>query len=174
MLKRKYNGSTVSVKVLNKHGQKGTKLVSEAISWLSVHKKFSGEVYFCFDDDSQSQEGLVKSLRLAKRHHIQIIYSKICFEVWLLLHFQEATSLVPWLEKRWLFDSLSTKLEVDHYEKLKSTDFTVNYEDKIIAANFNCQLLTKNRKLSPEIILETRPYTNLNMAIAKIFEITSF
>lgn len=175
MLKRKYNGSTVSVKVINKHGQKGTKLISEAVNWILDHKKkIDGEVYVCFDDDSQKQDELLSSLKLAREHQIQIIYSKVCFEVWLLLHFQPATSLMPWLEKQWLFDSLSKELAVDHYEKLKATDLTAHYEDRIITADTNCQLLTKDQDLSSKVILDQVPYTNLNLAITKIFEIDSF
>ena len=175
MLKQRYHGGNVKVKIQNKTGQKAVKLVDEASSWRKNHRNFEGDLYVCFDDDDQDKQLLLASYRQAQRQQIQMIYSNVCIEAWLLMHFIPVQgNLDNWRQKAWLYHQLEQQLKIQNYPAHKGEDLTIQYEDRIIYADRHCRQLTGNRQLNGDIILQNQVYTNFNQAIKTIFEIDQF
>lgn len=175
MLRRRYHGANVTVKIQNKTGQKGSKLVNEALAWRRANAKNTAEIFVCFDDDWQSTAELLASYRLAKKQGIGIIYSDICLEAWLLLHFRTVRQInANWLQKKWLFHQLAGCLGIQKYQRQKARDFTMIYEERLIHACQQGHLLTKGHRLDGDAFAKKLPYTNFHQGIQTIFELQTF
>ncbi|ANZ62370.1 hypothetical protein AYR62_03175 [Secundilactobacillus paracollinoides] len=173
MLQQKYNGSGIKLKLRNENGQKGNKLVNEAIVWRNAQGNgFSGSIYVCFDDDSQDKDSLVTALQTANHHHINVIFSKINVEVWLLRHFRPIETTEKWLEKTWLYQRLTETLQLKkRYESYKGQDIAYKYEDYVQDAATNCAAFFGETALDSSVFYTNRPFTNFNHSIRDIFSI---
>lgn len=175
MLRQRYHGGNVKVKIQNKSGLKAVTLVDEAISWLANHRAFTGDAYVCFDNDDQSEELLIKSFNRARKNNIHMIYSDICIEDWLLMHFTPVQGGPSnWRQKSWLFRQLEKHLNIADYPGHKGSDLTAWYEDRILDADRYCRQLTGNRPLDGAVLGKKQVYTNFNQAIRGIFELETF
>ncbi|MDV7693979.1 RloB family protein [Pediococcus parvulus] len=170
MLKQRYNGGNIKIKLINSHGQKGTKLLQEAIKWRKSNSSSLSQLYICFDNDHQPTDLLINTLKLAESENIRIIYSNICFEVWLLLHFHKIENETNWLNSEWLYLNFGNILGLENYEKSKGQDLSSYFEDRILTADRNCQNYTHNHNLTNSVFYKNLPYTNLNQEIRHIFQ----
>lgn len=115
------------------------------------------EIWAVFDRDLHAD--IDKALSMAKANHINVGYSNICFEFWILLHFEKSTKpfvtcadVIRVLKSRYL---TNYEKKANHYEILSS-----KMSD---ALNNNNWLLNKHWKheLNGSIPKELNPYTNV-------------
>ena len=70
------------------------KIVSDAVTssqHLELDHKDGDLVFAVFDTDFGKRSQLNEARRIAKQHHVGVIMSNPCFEVWILLHFRYST-----------------------------------------------------------------------------------
>lgn len=95
MLRRKYHGVNVHAVKLNikSVGSLGFKLIESAISTNKnlSRKSTVDKTYVIFDRDSLTDSDLIKCSKLALKNNIEIMFSSINFEIWILLHFEFLT-----------------------------------------------------------------------------------
>ncbi|WP_283596390.1 RloB family protein [Ligilactobacillus aviarius] len=110
MLNQKYNGSNIKIKNLGK-GQ------LEFVNDVIKHHKYdkADEVYAAFDADDMNNQEIDKCFKQCSINGINILFSNVCFEVWLLLHYE-------YFDMDYTRDILYQKLE-KHMKLNKYTDF---------------------------------------------------
>ncbi|QNQ83770.1 RloB domain-containing protein [Lactobacillus sp. PV037] len=160
MLKRKYRGSNVKVKVIAAD-LSGKKLVEKAIKKMKHDKVQRG--YIVFDRDEHSKQELQEVQSLASKNNIGVVFSSIDFEVWILLHFEFITRAYS---RKELEDKLSgEKYFNTNYRQFKGDSYEDFLFDRIENAVKNAKLLykTHNNWISDD------PFTNIHLFIDEIF-----
>lgn len=111
MLNQKYNGSNIKIKNLGK-GQ------LEFVNDVIKHHKYdqADEVYAAFDADDMDNQEIDKCFKQCSINGINILFSNVCFEVWLLLHYE-------YFNMDYTRDILYQKLEKHMELNIKYTDF---------------------------------------------------
>lgn len=174
MLTNKYRRITINTKRISvKTKVMGKKspihIVQEAIktyqhdqSKFQIHK-----CYVVFDNDLADISEIQKAIKLARENNIEIIYSNISFDIWVLLHYKEVNK---YLSKENLYEELKKEMRVKSYEDLKGTDLSSYIEDRIqLAYNNACKNENMNETLQRSI--STNPYTNVHHYIKEIFQV---
>lgn len=169
MISKKYN-SSMNVKVTVKPtGFQGTNLLNfakKSISGLSAQEKKNLEsVYIIFDRDDLSHENIEQTISNARKSEIKIGYSNICFELWLVSHFESINSFT---DRNKLYQKLETYLDCTQYERIHKADYNLvcNFEDYISNAILNCNELPDLN----QTMINTNPYTNIGKIIQDIYK----
>jgi len=170
MLRRKYRGGNVQthqvgLEIESMNSMKGTKIITEIIDKVRFlkRKRQVNFVFAVFDRDDLSNEDIQRSLALAKKNNIKVIFSSTNFEVWILLHFQ-------FFSRAYSKDDLNRILsDLEHFNKDYSTFKGSEYDqylfDKVSTAIRNArQLYKKNDNL-----LLDNPFVNIQDYIKEIF-----
>ena len=96
LIKRKYSAVNIKSKLKVKTCRRqGEALVEYAVSCIRSMGKAERDnydlFYVMYDKDEQTTESIENAVRCAQRHRpeIKTIFSNECFELWLLLHFEE-------------------------------------------------------------------------------------
>lgn len=144
-------------------------IVREAIKTYQ-HDQSKFEIHQCyvaFDNDLAEENEIHKAINLARENNIEVIYSNISFDLWILLHYQEVTR---YLNKQNIYHELSKVMGVQSYEHLKGTDLSSYIEDRIQIAYNNA---SKNSNMNKKVIesITTNPYTNVHHYIKEIFQV---
>ncbi len=118
-------------------------------------KKSDFSVWAIFDRDNHS--GLEMSFQKAKSKNIKIIYSSICFEYWILLHYSRTTR--PFYNCNELINYIKTNYNSD-FEK--RNNLFIELEENIEVAILNGKWLVEQvMNVNPNSeIYELNPYTN--------------
>ena len=114
--------------------------------------------YVMYDKDEQTTESIENAVRCAQRHRpeIKTIFSNECFELWLLLHFEEVNR---YMTRENLYGRLEKVLHLkDSYRNFKGAEVCKYLEEKVAIAFQN----TNKNWLSPleEMKINENPYTN--------------
>lgn len=169
LLRKKYNASmyvTVKVKPTGLQGMTLLNYAKNSISNLSTQAKKDIEaVYIIFDKDDLSVKNVENTILNAQKDDIKIGYSNICFELWLLSHFEKLTSFI---DKKKLYQKLESYLQCDQYEEKHKDDYDLmcHFEDNISNALINCKAFPELNQIS----VGTNPYTNMGNVIRDIFK----
>ncbi|SEM13357.1 RloB-like protein [Paenisporosarcina quisquiliarum] len=146
---------TVKIKVRGV-GQSSSNLVDYADKFVSRKNNIKA-VWVVFDKDDLTNKQIQDAYSDAKSKNINIAFSNINFEIWLLLHFEKLNFPTPFI-KNTVYSKLEKHLNIKDYEKKHKSDVRLiqdiadNYR---IAISNNENLLLKTK--SP---LNT-PYTNI-------------
>lgn len=170
MLNRKYRTSaTVKVNIASVSKQ-GLALLNFALNKLNSlpksERKAIEQIYLIFDKDDVSVNEMETILDRIKAsiYDIEIGFSNVCFEVWLLYHFDRN---VPKTKKD-VFKRIEDNLKCTQYEKKHKNDIKLllQLEDKVKVALEN----TEKFPIFSIANFDTNPYTNLGYLIKKIYD----
>ncbi|MDR2407412.1 MAG: RloB family protein [Bacteroidales bacterium] len=129
-------------------------------------------VWVVFDKDDFG-ENYSDAVRLAEQSHIKVAYSNICFELWLLLHFQEQTTLI---KRAKLTELLRRQWEEVIGSTIERKDQVKHFPYGIIREHGNRELAIKraenlyNRATQklPESPWEINPVTNVYQLVTEL------
>lgn len=160
MLKQKYRSTNVKIEIVDA-GLSGKKLVEKAIK-SRKHKKFDA-VYVVFDRDDHKKEELRACSKLAKTNNVNIIFSSIDFEIWILMHFEP---VMKSYQRDHLFDKLSgSKYFNQDYRNFKGSSYKQYLFDNVDKAMHNAdELYAQNSNM-----ISDNPYTNFHNGIRQLF-----
>lgn len=165
MLSQKYNARNVHSQRLNikSLGESGEKLISEAR--LKARNNNVHQIYVVFDKDDKSIDEVKRCEKLAGRYNIKILFSSICFEIWILMHFEPVMRSYT---RRQLVNKLSTKKYFNqNYEKFKGSSYRPYLYDKIQQANENAKKLEQIHNNMDR----DDPFTNIHKYLKEIFNV---
>lgn len=139
MLGRKYSSSNVEI-VCFKKGE--LSCIKDAITHIEKNKKTEFEKYIAIDADKMSNVCIDQCYKLCRDNDITILFSNVCFEVWILSHYiklnidQECT-------KDWLYSMLESKMDIESYPRFKGNDYDPYIWDDIQQACLNIEKLNE-------------------------------
>lgn len=169
MLQQKYHSYNVSVRrpiKIKSVGRSGKSLIRDAMKDPEINKHDA--VYVVFDRDEHPLQELQDCQKLIANTNIKIIFSSICFEIWLLMHFEPVNRAY---DREKLFQKLSgSKYFGLEYKKVKGDKFTKirrSLIDKVAIAKNNADELYKRNN----DWLRDDPFTNVNCYLKEIFQV---
>lgn len=164
MLRRKYNSSNVEIECLEE-GE--LNCIKDAITHIEKEKKTKFEKYIAIDADKMSNIDIDQCYKLCKENDIKILFSNVCFEVWILSHYiklnadQECTA-------NWLYSKLKLKMDIESYQRFKGDDYTNYIYDNIQQACSNIEKLNEEYKKQGIVNLKYHnPYTSISYEVLK-------
>lgn len=154
---KKYK-SIYDVKVVFNNGD-----VYSLIKFATKYTCDANQVWCVFDIDNSFEEGrLEQAVKLAKKNNIELAYSNIAFETWLLFHFEnytrkmDANQCIEELDKI-LVDLHASKYEKNNKELLKKF-FVPEIKTAVNNAKINYQNhVLKNRNLAQDEFWKCNP-----------------
>lgn len=154
MLKRKYHGGKlIKIKCIGE-GADGCVRFAINDTENGVSKK-----YVVCDVDDHTNQDIDSLLRMGKKHKINILFSNVCFEVWVLSHYELLSSDVN-LERGELYRRLENHMNIENYIKFKGNKYDDYLYDKVQIAARNIDLLrTKIVGDNPQY---NNPYTSIS------------
>lgn len=175
MVKRKHSKSNVKVRT-EAMSKSHISLVEKVIS--KEKKEKNDIVVVVFDYDGNDVNNIQQAIALANNHNYYIFYTNYCFELWLLLHFEDLktkSNLLPLV----LNQKLEQYCEVELWNNYKNEKFPdiQNYFEydienaiqnafKLPNGNVNIQLVNQ------PYVIQQNPYTNIQHDIKKVFNIS--
>ncbi len=170
ILNSKYRTVNVHVtdhpKVIPVVGQgQAIQLIEYAKKSLSTAARFKGldidQVYIVFDKDDLTRTQLDMAFSLADANDYKILFSNECFDLWVLLHYEDCNR--P-LSRKEIYRKLTTLMSSINYEKCKADEdlFAKALKNRIHLAMAN----------SSNSLFKTRhenPYTNAREIIHEIY-----
>lgn len=171
MLKQKYHQSNVSVNSrrsikVKSMARSGKALLHDVLEDPKLN--IQDKIYLVFNRDEHSQQELLECFDLAQKskYDITILFSNICFEVWILMHFEPVTAAYS---RPQLFKKLSGKKYFnEEYSRNKGQKINI-LRDKISIAVKNADRISCPADKSTKIIKKD-PYTNVNLYLKEIFQ----
>ncbi|TYW05592.1 RloB domain-containing protein [Listeria monocytogenes] len=165
-LRQKYSRRNVEVKTVTGSGQ-AYELVEYTIKTINnrgkAFKKSIKKTYVVFDKDEIEATKIQKAFKLASKNDINICFSNINFDLWLLLHFQELQKERV-IEVKKLNDNLAEVLNIANWcEHKASPKICEKLTDKIQQAFNNWEKIKENNK-------ENNPYTDVPKMLQEIFQ----
>lgn len=159
MLKRKYHGGKlIKIKSVNE-GADGCVRFAINDTEKSVSKK-----YVVCDVDDHTNQDIDSLLKMSKKHKIDILFSNVCFEVWILSHYESLSSDVS-LERGELYRRLENHMDIENYVRFKGNKYDDYLYDKVQIAARNVDLLrTKINGDNPQYC---NPYTSISGDLLK-------
>ncbi len=126
------------------------------------------EVWAVFDKDQHAN--LANAIKMAKDNDIKVAFSNICFEFWILLHFEKSTKpfrtcdeVIKYIRQN--YDQEYSKKN-DHFERLKDKiEFAIHNNHWLIEKHWKFEL--QNGKPFYEI----NPYTNVYSLVEFLLEL---
>ncbi len=160
-----FKGKKVEVAVIDSKKNTGRELVKEA----KKHKEFPEDsLWVVYDKDGYTLHA--ETFITARDNNINIGFSSISFEYWILLHYEYTTysftkcnEVISYMKKKKYIDYSKSSLEI--------FDFT---KDKLSTAITHARRIkVHQKKVNPEStpIYEYNPYTNLDELIEEIFKL---
>ncbi len=170
MLKQKYHATNVQtakleIKAMSKSGEA---LINAAVQQAKVAKRQLTQIYVVFDRDDKTDAEIRHCQKLAAKKGIKILFSSVCFEIWILMHFQVISR--PY-EKQELFKLLSGRKYFNQpYVKFKGTAYNDYLWDRVgMAVAHADQLSIEQTRMDHD-----NPYTNLHDGVKQIFKQTVY
>ena len=161
----KFAGEKVEVKVIDTRKNTGKELVKEA----KKIKEFSmDEAWVVYDMNGYTKHP--ETFSIAKNSKINIAFSAISFETWILLHFKYTSK--AFLKSEDLIKYINKNNYINYHKD--SQDIYIKTRDKIDTAIKNAIQLQKNQiKGNPEgtAVYLFNPYTNINELLDAIYKL---
>lgn len=166
MLKQKYRSTNIQIKIFAAD-LSGKRLVEKAISTNNYKKQFD-QIYVVFDRDEHSRQELYECKKLAKKNKINIIFSSIDFEIWILMHFEPVFRSYTREE---LVKRLSGKDYFNQdYRRFKGNSYRNYIFDNVQDAVDNANSLYDKKS----DWINDDPFTNVQIYLPKIFNRDNF
>ena len=163
MLCQKYNAGNVHAQRIKVDalGESGKKLIVEAAKKGRYFHQ--NHIYVVFDRDEKTDEELWACQKLAKKQNVTILFSSICFEIWILMHFE---SVMRAYTRKQLFTKLSGPNYFDQdYIAFKGSSYRRFIYDRVGFAIKNAKrLYARNHEMATN-----NPYTDIHLALGRIF-----
>lgn len=175
MLSRKYSKSTVtskriSVKTKVMGNKNPLNLVKEAIRTLEHDRKKNNVdlAYVVFDNDCHKDEEISTAMQLAKKNKLEVVYSNITFDLWILLHFEQVNR---YMTKQNIYEKLSGIFNVESYQnELKGKDISRYLEDLVIVADRNAgKIISDISDIC--VCIKLNPFVNIHKHIKNIYRV---
>lgn len=166
MLKQKYHQSNVSVNSRLPIKVKSMALLHDVLEDPKLN--IQDKIYLVFDRDEHDNEELLKCFDQARKlkYDITILFSSICFEIRLLMHFEPVHTAY---DRERLFSKLSGKQYFnEEYSRNKGQKINI-LRDKVSTAVKNANRISSPNDEATKIIKED-PYTNVNLHLKDIFQ----
>jgi len=161
-IKQLLRASTIKIKVRGV-GESSSNLVDYAYRAVSREKNV-GSVWVVFDRDALSPNEIQTAYKSAKMKGIDVAFSNINFEIWLLLHFESLICPTP-LTNKSLYSKLEKYLNVKNYERdHKSNVKLINS----IADNYKTAIKNNLMLLDQSSSMFVTPYTDIVKLIHSI------
>ena len=170
MLKRKYNAKSVEPQCVKTQvgACSAVQLVNYAVAYTS-RKKFDS-IYVIYDRDDLKDEQVIDALKLAKENGIITIYSNVCFELWVLLHYVTVNS---YMNRKELYGKLKECMKLDcSYRSIKGEKVSDYLFDLVATALKNANQLSNDSNTAKNI--NCNPYTNIHHYIKDIFQVDRY
>lgn len=163
MLNQKYRASNIKTKrvKIDSIGESGIRLIEAARKKADyLHQE---QVYAVFDRDEKTNDELLRCKKLAKKLKVKILFSSICFEIWILLHFE---NVMRDYTREELFTKLSgEKYFGSDYTRFKGSSYRQFLFDRVqIAINNAGTLYGKHNDM-----IKDSPYTNIYSELENIY-----
>lgn len=162
MLRQKYNASNIHAErvKIEAMAESGERIIDAA--WRKGSRLHQDQIYVVFDRDAKTDEELARCHKIAKRKNVKILLSSICFEIWILMHFEKVMRSYTTAQ---LFRKLSKSAYFgQNYNRFKGSDYQLIY-DNVGQAVTNAQLLYKQH----DNMIKDDPYTNIHIGLHEIF-----
>lgn len=173
MLIEKYNRKNVKAERVNitvLGGLKGMALLRKAQATLQMKGKNKIDaVYVIFDRDDLRTEQLQACDKYAKEHGIRIMFSSICFEIWILMHYQKINHVFSAKELNQVLSGESF-FNLD-YAKFKGKPYDDFLFDRVNTAKKNGDELLKAKAGK---WYQYDSYTNISECLNEIFAVDTF
>jgi len=159
---RRNPNNRIEVKVIDTKKNTAKELVQEA----KKHREFNGdELWVVFDKDGYTKHA--EAFDCARANNIKIAFSSICFEYWILLHYEYTTQpfsccdeLVHYMDKRYQIGYEKSDQETYSKTKCKIAVAKKNAE--------NCRKYQFDGNPANTQVYEMNPYTNIDELIKAI------
>jgi len=156
-IRQKFPGMTL-IKVEKATKYTPVQLVEEAL--VSKQKEPDGEVVYDREGTTKYSDALHTEARQKASTHIKIALSNVCFEVWLLLHFQ--ATVAPYSNYEDLKRRSQLKKHIPNYEKADKREYS---DAEITAARKNAKRMNTTTKAGADRSWQQchqwNPYTNV-------------
>ncbi|HFI0351091.1 TPA: RloB family protein [Streptococcus suis] len=119
------------------------------------------DIILIVDKDNTEIEKLIKLEELCRDSNFNLVFSNICFELWLLLHFESVTR---YMEINDLARKLSQQIGKKYSKTDKRTIGNISKQYKVALSNSTYMKAIKND-------FSKNPYTNVNVFLEKFFNI---
>jgi len=171
MLNEKYNTHNVHVdgvtNVICEDGQCTAKaLVEYAVSKLDKDSKYKKKEVILkiivFDKDDLEWYQIEEAIRLAYKEGFEVLFTNVCFEYWLLRHYE---NIEKYFERPELYKKLSKHMNFKDYEDHKA-DPEIK---RILRDRVNIAMKLTCKDFSYQSI-KTNPYTNAPLIIRTIYD----
>ena len=164
MLRKRYRSNNVEIISLGR-GQNGC--VIGAISHIKTNKKENFEKYIVFDADAMTNNQIDQCFNLCKKNNINILFSNVCFEVWILSHYIKLNTDQK-CTKAWLYSLLESKMNIKSYPNFKGNDYSPYIQDNIQQACSNVEKLSKEYREQGVVDLRYHnPFTFISDEVLK-------
>ncbi|MED4699634.1 RloB family protein [Lysinibacillus capsici] len=172
MLKRKYRGGNVHVEPHKSKRTNAYGVVHSAIN--SPHISGAKKVYAIFDKDRNTIQELTNALNAANQNGIDVGYSNISFDLWVLMHFEKVDSyktqpnIIQKLNKHFK----CTSYEDDMKNNAKIGDYLSDKVNNAISNSLDSPHLNQTGNLIN--FLSKNPFHNIHNVVEDIFKISKF
>ncbi|GAA0609743.1 RloB family protein [Virgibacillus siamensis] len=145
-------------------GKSQMALLDAAKAKIKNNKRDIVSSWVVFDKDDVTREQIEKTSKKAKERSIKVGFTNICFELWLLMHFQKVGNPI---DKKQLYRALESYLEITNYEKLKG-DWELIEK---IAYKYKTAIKNNKKLFSSQSDKFTNPYSNIFEILEEIEEL---
>lgn len=155
--------------------KEGESMRADAVSLVKIakrerEKKNYDEVWAVFDKDGYTKHK--EAFSYAKKHGVNLAFSSIAFEHWILLHYQQnrtafpkSQNVIDYLEQAGYFTGYSKKADISIYPRLQSLTKTA-----IENAAWLRMEMAKNLAACENKIYELNPYTTVDELVMKLLD----
>lgn len=162
--KRNFTGVNVNIYQPQDFSPLG--LVKEALEEKKSAKREKNPydtVWVCFDHDGHAN--ITEALQLAHQKNIKAIFSNICFEYWVLLHFQDTTKLFR------KCNEIIRHIKANHNSNYEKTDN--NFKVLKDSTDIAIKRAKKNRRNIPpgQNKLTYSAYTDVDKLVEYLFDL---
>lgn len=151
--------SNISVKA-KEVSQSASALVNEAIR---ARKISPYEVYVVFDKDNNTNQAIEQAISLARRNNIGVAFTNVCFELWLLLHYEKV--FVNSLSHSRLYSKINGHINIQDYKNRKGDQAIIHK----IAENFIFAVKSNDELMEQNSFWKVNPYSDIHELVKKIF-----
>ena len=153
--------------------KEGESIKTDAVNLVKIAKREReinnyNEVWAVFDKDGYTKHE--EAFLYAKRHGVNLAFSSIAFEHWILLHYEQnrnafpkSQNVIDYLEQAGYFTGYSKKANISIYPSLKDLTKTA-----IENAAWLRMEMANNLATGDEKIYELNPYTTVDKLVMKL------
>jgi RloB-like protein len=153
--------------------KEGESIKTDAVNLVKLAKQEINnydEVWAVFDKDGYTKNE--QAFSEAKKHGVNLAFSSIAFEHWILLHYEQnrtdfpkSQNVIDYLEKAGYFTGYSKKADISIYARLKDLTKTAIENSAWLRME-----MAKNLAAGDDKIYEVNPYTTVDDLVRKLLD----